>query len=325
MSSLNNLYNTLERQAQFASIRDGFPSEEFRKMALEELRQVKLGRRPHGNYSFAQYSDVEKIRMEYLQTAGDIGAQLACQYLNDKILLPPDHFLRPIINTGLQEIGRDIMRSYAAEVYPQLRRKRLLGEKDQDFPVKKKTKREAPTYGFVVKTDRNIYDLSKIQEMTDPPGSHIHYDDICERHIETFIFQSIEEADSAHWNWQKFIDRKNPTPPVKYAVRIETDLDNDVNVSTVIHADPFEQSRTEFAANGSSIEWKVCSSLSDAENIRQERLKARHEQTADETSAIPLPSPGESMKAKEPEKERSIKESPEIAQKDKRKHMPISK
>ena len=66
MSSLNNLYNTLERQAQFASIRDGFPSEEFRKMALEELRQVKLGRRPHGNYSFAQYSDVEKIRMEYL-------------------------------------------------------------------------------------------------------------------------------------------------------------------------------------------------------------------------------------------------------------------
>ncbi len=324
MSELQELLNTLEQQVRFDSIRDGFPAEELRRNALETLKSLELGKKPHGHYSFTHYNDVEKIRMEYLHNAGTMGAELAKQYMADKIMLETDHFLFPVINAGLEDIGRDIMRSYAAEIYPLLRINQLLGKKEPDFPVKGKAERKKFTYGFTVETDRDIYDLNPIQVMTDPPGSHVFYDDVCERHIETFIFQSIEDADSAYGGWQNFIGHKVRHPPVKYAVRIETDLDNEVSVSTVIHADPFETSRKEFTDDGASVELLVCDSLVEAEKVRAKKLKEKRKTVIEETSAITPPA--EKPKTKEIGKERSrSKEAPARAKKENRKHMPISK
>jgi len=128
------------------------------------------------------------------------------------------------------------------------------------------------SYAFSVETDRDIYDLGPIEASLSTPGSDIYYDDIGERHIETFVFASIEAADAAHWDWQRFIEKQTTNPPVKYALRIETDSLEQVKIGSVIHADIFEKTRSKVTGDGSVVEWNVCASLAEAETLRQKKL-----------------------------------------------------
>lgn len=289
MTSLNLLLEKLNCQTANQAVHDGFPSMELRKRILEEIKYLKLGKRPQGTYLNANYSDMAKLKIEYLQAAGTIGATQATQYIADKITLPAEHFLRPIINAGMDAIGRTIGRSYASEIYPVLRNRRLNGEKDPELP------RNQPipptTYGFTVDSDRDIYDLSAIHPMTGKPGSHVYYDEICDRHTETFVFASIEDADAAHWSWKRFIRHQTARPPVKYAIKIETDSMDEVSISTVLHADPFEKSRSELTPEGTAVKWEIRNSLTEAETLRQQKLNERKKDADKNTAAIVPPEP----------------------------------
>lgn len=294
MTSLEQLLEKLERQITIQAIHDGFPSEEIRRSILGGIKHLKLGKYPKSIYRNSSYSEIEKLKIEYLRDAENAGALLAQKYIANKIILPADHFLRPIINAGMDSLGRTIARSYASEIYPELRCRRLNGEKDPDFSRRKPL--SPKTFGFTVDSDRDIYDLSAIHAMTGEPGSHVYYDEICDRHTETFLFASIEDADTAHWNWERFIRRQVPRPPVKYAVRIEVDSLDEIFISTVLHADLFEKSRAEFTPDGSAVKWEVCDSLEEAEILRRERLKERQPEA--DKDAVPITSA-------QPEQERS--------------------
>ncbi len=270
MSRLKKIFKQLEHQSAFQAEHDGFPSEEFRRKLLEKLKRIKLGSQPLGDYWNTRHSDEEKLKIEYFMKVGKTGAIQARKYIADKILLPPDDFLRAVISAGTESLGREIASSYASEIYPELRRMQLLGETDIDFPQVEQDKELS--YEFSVETDRNIFDLSPIEASSATPGSDIYYDDIGERHIETFVFASIEDADIAHWDWQRFIKKQTARPPVKYAVMIETDSLEQVKVGSVIHADLFEKTRSEIAGDGSLVEWNICTSLAEAEKLRLKNL-----------------------------------------------------
>jgi len=207
-----------------------------------------------------------RLRAGFLTT----GAIQGKKYIADKILLPPDDFLRAIIIAGTESLGREIARYYALEIYPELRRMRLAGEADIEFPMPEQDKELS--YAFSVETDRNIYDLGPIEASLSTPGSDIYYDDIGERHIETFVFNSIEAADAAHWDWQRFIEKQTTHPPVKYALLIETDSLEQVKIGSVIHADILEKTRSEITGDGSAVEWNICASLAEAETLRRKKL-----------------------------------------------------
>jgi hypothetical protein len=270
MSRLKNLFRQLEHQSAFQSGHDGFPSGELRQALLQKIKPIKLNSRPHGSYRDTRYSNEEKLKIEYLMAVGETGALQARKYIADKILLPPGHFLRAVIELGTEKLGREIARSYASEIYPELRRMRLAGEADIDFPQAEPDKKVS--YGFSVETDRDIFDMGPVEESLSAPGSNIYYDDIGERHIETFVFASIEDADVAHWKWQRFIEHQTPQSPVKYALRIETDSLEQVKIDSVIHADIFEKTRSEITGDGSTVEWNICASLAEAETLRRKRL-----------------------------------------------------
>ncbi|MDD5598073.1 MAG: hypothetical protein WC082_12905 [Victivallales bacterium] len=288
MSRLKNLFRQLEHQSAFQAGYDGFPSGELRQAILKRIKPVKLNSHPHGNYRDTRYSDEEKLKIEYLTAVGKTGAIQAKKYIADKILLPTGHFLCAIIELGTENLGREIARSYASEIYPELRRMRLAGEADINFPQAEPDKKMS--YGFTVETDRDIFDLGPIQESGAAPGNDIYYDDIGERHIETFVFASIEDADAAHWNWQRFLEHQTPRPPVKYALRIETDSLERLKIGSIIHVDPFEKNRSEITGDGSAVEWNICASLAEAETLRLKKLDESRGKTPGAASELKLPS-----------------------------------
>ncbi|MFA6715821.1 MAG: hypothetical protein WC082_07050 [Victivallales bacterium] len=300
MSRLKNLFKQLEHQSAFQSGHDGFPSGEFRQALLEKIKPIKLGSHPHGNYWNTRYSDEEKLKIEYLMAAGETGVIQAKKYIANKILLPPGHFLRAVIELGTENLGREIACSYASEIYPELRRMRLAGEADIDFPQTEPDKKIS--YAFTVETDRNSYDLRPIQESAAAPGSDIYYDDIGERHIETFVFASIEDADAAHWSWQRFFEHQTPNPPVKYALRIETDSLERLKIGSIVHVDPFEKTHSEIAGDGSAVEWNICASLAEAETLRLKKLDEIRGKTS-----------GAAPDLKQPSSKQKITQKPEIS------------
>ncbi|MDD5596460.1 MAG: hypothetical protein PHV82_00860 [Victivallaceae bacterium] len=287
MSRLKNLFKQLEHQSAFQTGHDGFPSGELRRALLEKLKQVKLNSHPLGNYWNTRYSDEGKLKIEYLTEAGNTGAIQAKKYIADKILLPPGHFLHSIIDAGTESLGREIAHNYASKIYPELRRMRLTGDADIDFPMPEQDKELS--YSFSVETDRDIFDLSQIETSSSTPGSDIYYDDIGERHIETFAFSSIEAADAAHWDWQRFIEKQTTHPPVKYALRIETDPLEQVKIGSVIHADIFEKTRSEITGDGSVVEWNICASLAEAETLIRKKLDEIRGKTPDAAPGFELP------------------------------------
>ena len=283
MNPLKKLYNELENR--IGESQDEFPSRDLRHLILNGVLRIHLGNKPRDNY-FRKCSDTEMIRLDYFTDASNIGSAIAKEYLEGKIVLPPDHFLRKILRMGIQSIGQDIAREYAFRIYPELRQLKLEGKDVPVLPAENTMRKR--NFCFTVETDRNIYELSQISRTDLPVGSNVFYDDICERHIETFVFDSIEAADVAHWNWDQFIHHETARPPVKYAVRLESDA-NEISVSTVFHVDLFEKTHSESSSDGSTVEWEICDTLGKAEEFRQEKLKERqHSEQNPAVSETPI-------------------------------------
>lgn len=326
MERYKETIQALSEQAKRCSTIDGFRSEELRSLILHDVRKIILPPKPEGVPSrFLPMNDTEQIRSGYFREAQNAGWKIAGKYAADLIREDTPDYLRELILAGAEAIGSRIGRGYAAEIYPELRRLQIAGIVPKT--ISEKTPVPRMNFSFTVTDYGNCLEFSEVAPTHEKPGSEIVYDEINDRHIETFVFPSVEDADDAFAAWERHNRDSRFPPPVQYMLCVEKETPESVpEISSIVHVPCGEKSDSRRLENGTVVERFVMSTLAEAEKKHREFLSLRNDAVKNAATERPkekeIPQP-----PKEYAKERLITppERQEPARRDKKKQLSISK
>ena len=279
MEHYRNLVENLHHQTGHYALKDGFESEKLRRMILSRIKGLNIPEKPPEKTArFQPAGETERRRTAYFQLVRDISGRTAADWMRQELRAQTPEFLRHLIVSGADSIGREIGGEYAGSLYPELRRLQIAGLEIETEPKARSTT-QRQNYGFTVLNYSNCLEISPVEICAEPPGRELFYDGINDRFIERFVFASVEEADTMRNAWE--IHQKNPdrNPPVAYSFTIERDEEENVpEINSVEHTDPFARSEEKTLGNGIRQEIRVFNNVHQAFAERQKCLKEIQEQ-----------------------------------------------
>lgn len=275
MKTYRRILQNLSEQTGCCQTTDGFPSSELRRKILAEAQHETLPSKPQTEPSrFLPLNDTEQIRTEYFEKIQKIGGCIAASHINGLLNSDTPLYLRELIIAGAEGIGRAIGGSYAVQLYPELRRLQIIGIEYQPVKERSATAIEASNYSFTVMNYGYCRDFSPVVTTRDSPGHEIFYDGINERHIEKFVFCSVEEADNALGAWERYNRSPRGKPPFAYGFTMEWDSPDSIpEISSIAHVDSYERAYDRKLEDGTRQVLMVFSSLQEALEVRRKKWK----------------------------------------------------
>ncbi len=326
MERYKETLQALSEQTKRCSTIDGFQSEELRNLILHNVQKIILHPKPQGVPSrFLPMNATEQIRSEYFREAQNTGWEIAGKYAANLIREDTPDYLRELILAGAETIGSRIGRGYAAEIYPELRRLQIAGIAPKT--ISEKTPVPRMNFFFTITDYGNCLEFSEVAPTREKPGSEIVYDEINDRHVETFVFPNVDDADDALAAWERHNHDQHFLPPVQYMLTVEKETpDSAPEISSIVHVPRGEKSDFLRLENGTVVERFVMPTLAEAEKKHREFLTLRNNALKNASANRPK---GKKIpqSPKEHAKERTISppERQEPARRDKKKQLSISK
>ena len=333
MQKYQELCQNLQKQTVLHGDSDGFYSGELRNMILDSICKKSLPQHTREeSSSLLELDETSQIKSKYYRTCRTIGGTVSANYLAGKLLPDTPEYLKKLITDGAETIGREIAGSYAASLYPELRRMQITGVIPPVEHTQSDQKIEQENYGFTIYSYSNCMDIGSMETTFDHPGSEIFYDDINERFIERFVFQDINDADAVRGSWLRYAADNTLKPPVKYALCIERETPQSVpEISSIEHIDSFSKDTSRTLENGIEQKIFVYDTIGQADAARKDFLQIiRNTVPQDDTPALEVASPSKSnSRTKQRRREQNFREKfdehiPEIP-KSRKKDLPISK